>query len=154
MIISSHPTKIRSKRKRTIIKWIEIVIGFASGVMIGSVFISLLIVLGVVQRFVYIAKRKEKSDQFTIPLICGVIVGTYLSLTSQSISEGRFLLIVIGLFHGLFNGALIAALAETLNVFPLLSKRFNLRTQLFSLLVALVLGKVIGSLFQWLILAR
>ncbi|HLS67400.1 MAG TPA: stage V sporulation protein AB [Pseudogracilibacillus sp.] len=122
--------------------------------MIGSVFISLLILLGVVQRFVHIAKRKEQSDRFIVPLICGVIVGTYISLTSQPIGDIRFLLVVIGLFQGLFNGALIAALAETLNVFPLLSKRFHLRGHLFSLLVALVLGKVIGSLFQWLILAR
>lgn|SRR5690625_4832972 len=137
-----------------ILKIIEVLIGLASGFIIGSVFISLLIVLGVVQRFIHITNKNEQSNQLTIPLIIGVIFGTYLSFTSTAMFKTYVFLIVIGLFHGIFNGALIAALAETLNVFPLLSKRFHLRAHLFSLLIALVLGKIAGSLFQWLILVR
>lgn len=137
-----------------IINVAEMFVGLASGVMIGSVFISLLIVLGVIQRFIHLTKRNRVGNQIILPIILGVLCGTLISFISKQLFSGRILLGIIGLFQGLFNGAIIAALAETLNVFPLLSKRFRLRKQLFSLLLAIVLGKVVGSLFQWVILVR
>jgi stage V sporulation protein AB len=43
-----------------------------------------------------------------------------------------------------------AALTEVLNVIPILTKRLKLKPHLFSLLMAMVLGKVTGSLVDWL----
>lgn len=42
-----------------------------------------------------------------------------------------------------------AALTEVLNVLPILAKRVGVEGKIIVLLVALVLGKVIGSLFHW-----
>ena len=44
---------------------------------------------------------------------------------------------------------LAAALTEVLNVLPILAKRVGVVGKIIVLLVALVLGKVIGSLFHW-----
>jgi stage V sporulation protein AB len=44
---------------------------------------------------------------------------------------------------------LAAALTEVLNVFPVLSKRIGIQEKIIYLLMALVLGKIAGSLFQW-----
>jgi len=61
----------------------------------------------------------------------------------------RVILSFWGLFHGIFIGMVAAALVEVLNVFPLLSRRLHLENYMLALLMALVFGKVIGSLFQW-----
>jgi stage V sporulation protein AB len=53
------------------------------------------------------------------------------------------------LADGIFNGMLAAALTEVLNVFPVLSKRIGIQEKIIYLLMALVLGKIAGSLFQW-----
>ena len=44
---------------------------------------------------------------------------------------------------------LAAALTEVLNVLPILAETSRGRGKIIVLLVALVLGKVIGSLFHW-----
>ena len=56
---------------------------------------------------------------------------------------------VIGLMCGIFIGMLAAALTEVLNVLPILAKRLRLTGYLFGLLMAMVAGKVAGSLFDW-----
>lgn len=60
-------------------------------------------------------------------------------------------MIPIGLFAGLFIGMLAAALTEVLNVLPILVKRIGMGDRILILLMAIVFGKIIGSLFQWLI---
>lgn len=56
---------------------------------------------------------------------------------------------IYGVFAGVFVGTLAAGLTEALNVFPILAKRLNMDSKLIFLLMAMVLGKIIGSLLQW-----
>lgn len=85
-------------------------------------------------------------------IIAGVVAGTWLGLQETELSLPYFLLIPIGLADGIFNGMLAAALTEVLNVFPVLSKRIGIQEKIIYLLMALVLGKIAGSLFQWMYL--
>lgn len=131
----------------------ESIIGFSSGVVIGAAFVALLTVLGVIPRLIQLSRSSHLVNVYGIAIICGVLFGTYLSFTPISLSMGNIYLIFWGLFHGIFNGMLAAALVEILNVFPLLSRRVGLEKHLFILLTALILGKIIGSLFQWIYLS-
>ncbi|KYC64024.1 hypothetical protein B4100_3158 [Heyndrickxia coagulans] len=54
------------------------------------------------------------------------------------------------MFCGLFVGMLAAALTEVVNVIPIFSKRIGMDGRLAGALMAIVLGKVAGALFQWL----
>ena len=47
-----------------------------------------------------------------------------------------------------------AALTEVLNVLPILAKRLRLTGYLFGLLMAMVAGKVAGSLFDWFVYSK
>jgi stage V sporulation protein AB len=64
------------------------------------------------------------------------------------------ILIPIGLASGIFIGLLAAALTEVLNVFPILAKRIGIEGQIVVLIMAIVLGKIFGSLFHWLYLVH
>ena len=59
------------------------------------------------------------------------------------------LLIIFGLAGGIFVGMMAAALTEVLNVWPILAKRIGVDDKIVILLMALVFGKIIGSLFHW-----
>lgn len=63
----------------------------------------------------------------------------------------KWLLVPIGLFAGVFIGMLAAALTEVLNVLPILAKRIGMGDRILILLMAIVFGKILGSMFQWLI---
>ncbi|MMZ69369.1 hypothetical protein D3C76_1689220 [compost metagenome] len=60
----------------------------------------------------------------------------------------------MGLFDGFFVGMLAAALTEVLNVLPILAKRLHMQQYLLGLLLAMVCGKVAGSLFEWFIYSQ
>ena len=56
----------------------------------------------------------------------------------------------MGTFLGLFS----SALAEVLNVIPVFSKKFKMKHQLKFIIVALMFGKVAGSLLYWLVFIK
>lgn len=133
---------------------IGIVIGFSSGLMIGAGFIALLTVLGVIPRLIQLSKTPRLVNLFGAATIIGALFGTYLSFTTFTWQLGNVFIIFWGLMQGIFNGMVAAALTEVLNVFPILAKRLRLDKQLYWLLMALVFGKIFGSLFQWLVLVK
>lgn len=129
---------------------IDIFIGFSSGIAVGAGFVAFLTMLGIIPRLVQLTKTAKYIKVYTACVIMGVLFGSYLSFTSAVFNQPLFLLSFWGTFHGIFVGMIAAALAEVLNVFPILSKRIGLNRHLKWLLMAIVLGKIIGSLFQWL----
>jgi len=135
-------------------KWFEIVIGLSSGIVIGSAFLALLTFLGVIPRLMQWVKNTNNGKAFTTSLLIGTLYGTYLTFTNSSIMFGFPFLMVWGLLQGVFNGMLIAALVEVLHVFPMISKRLGLKDKIRYLMMAVVFGKIAGSLFQWFYLAK
>lgn len=135
-------------------KWFEIVIGLSSGIVIGSAFLALLTFLGVIPRLMQWVKNTNNGKAFTTSLLIGTLYGTYLTFTGSSIMFGFPFLMVWGLLQGIFNGMLVAALVEVLHVFPMISKRLGLKDKIRYLMMAVVFGKIAGSLFQWLYLAK
>ncbi|RWZ60209.1 stage V sporulation protein AB [Halobacillus fulvus] len=133
---------------------IETLIGLASGIAVGTGFVAFLTVLGIVPRLMQLSRSESKLRHYETAIILGVFCGIYLSFGDWPITVPAIVLVIWGLFHGIFIGMLAAALTEVLNVFPLLFKRIGVDGFLFTLLMALVLGKIAGSLFQWLIFVR
>ena len=60
-----------------------------------------------------------------------------------------FILIGFGLAGGTFVGMMAAGLTEVLNVWPIMAKRIGVEEKIVILMMALALGKIVGSLFQW-----
>ncbi|MYL48401.1 stage V sporulation protein AB [Halobacillus litoralis] len=135
--------------------WIvEALIGLAAGIAVGTGFVAFLTVLGIVPRLMQLSHSESKLRSYEMAVILGVFAGIYLSFGDGPVKMTLIGLVIWGLFHGIFIGMLAAALTEVLNVFPLLFKRIGVDGFLFTLLMALVLGKIAGSLFQWIIFVR
>ncbi|KGX92224.1 stage V sporulation protein AB [Pontibacillus halophilus JSM 076056 = DSM 19796] len=133
---------------------IEILIGLAGGLAVGAGFVAFLTVLGIIPRLIQLSKSKMFTRAYEVAVITGVLIGTYLSFSDEFISLPNALLVLWGLLHGVFIGMLAAALTEVLNVFPILAKRVGVDGELLWLLMAIVFGKIAGSLFQWTIFVQ
>lgn len=130
----------------------QVVLGLAGGLAVGSGMVALLIVFDLIPRLAQIARAFRKSVWFETAIISGSLYWTFADFMNWKLPFGPAPLVVIpGLFDGIFIGMLAAALTEVINVLPILAKRMGLSQYMFALVMAMVLGKTLGSLFDWLV---
>ncbi|AJS57987.1 stage V sporulation protein AB [Paenibacillus sp. IHBB 10380] len=133
-----------------ILAWVvEILLGIAGGIAVGSGVIAFILVLDIVPRLAQLTTSYNKVHWYEGALITGSLFGTISDFWHWEGSFNPIISLIIGAMHGIFIGLLAAALTEVLNVLPILAKRLWMKNYLFGLLMAMVLGKVVGSLFDW-----
>ncbi|BCB04596.1 stage V sporulation protein AB [Bacillus sp. KH172YL63] len=129
---------------------ITVFIGFAGGLAVGSGFVAFLTVLGIIPRLTQLTKTMKMIHFYELAIILGALSGVFISLNEYTFHCSPLVLIPLGLASGTFIGLLAAALTEVLNVFPILAKRIGIDGQIVILIMAIVFGKIFGSLFHWL----
>ncbi|WP_419881259.1 stage V sporulation protein AB [Peribacillus sp. B-H-3] len=130
---------------------VSLFVGLAAGFSVGAGYVAFLTVLGVIPRLTQLTKTMKMIHFYEAAVVAGVLAGGWMSLHDYTLWLSRFILVPIGLADGIFNGMLAAALTEVLNVFPILAKRIGIQEKIIYLMMAIVLGKVAGSLFQWIV---
>ncbi|MEH7306225.1 stage V sporulation protein AB [Neobacillus drentensis] len=124
-------------------------LGLASGLAVGSGFVAFLTVLGIIPRLTQLSKTMKMIQHYEWAVVLGALTGVGASLRDPILHVPSFLLIFLGMTGGIFYGMLAAALTEVLNVLPILAKRIRLDGEIVILIMAIVLGKIFGSIFQW-----
>lgn len=130
-----------------------ILVGLSGGLIVGAGLVAFLTVLGIVPRLTQITKTGKYIHLYQYGIIVGSVFWGWVGMHELTFSLPFHLSALHGLFAGLFVGMLAAALTEVLNVLPILAKRINLVEKIIWLLMAMVLGKIFGSLFHWLYFA-
>ncbi|GAA0296783.1 stage V sporulation protein AB [Gracilibacillus halotolerans] len=129
----------------------QIVIGLGSGLIVGAGFVAFLAVLGIIPRLVQISKFRASLTGCQNVVVIGSLLGLFITFTDYTLTLPYVLVLIWGLIQGMFVGMLAAALTEILNVFPILMKRIRLDNFIQWLIMSLVIGKIIGSLFHWIV---
>jgi len=124
-------------------------LGVASGLAVGSGFVAFLTVLGIIPRLTQLSKTLKMIQHYEWAVVLGALAGVGASLRDPILHIPSFSLILLGITGGIFYGMLAAALTEVLNVLPILAKRIRLDGEIVILIMAIVLGKIAGSIFQW-----
>lgn len=133
-----------------------IFVGLCSGVGTAAGTFAFLLLLRVIPRLLQKAKLEHKIVYIENIIVRGILFGTILSLFSWKKKWlfallGRALLTIFGFTAGIFVGCLSVALAEILDVFPIFFRRLHLKENCGTIfLVMMALGKMIGSLFYFL----
>ncbi|WP_096188551.1 stage V sporulation protein AB [Evansella halocellulosilytica] len=133
---------------------ISIMIGLSGGLAVGSGLVAFLTVLGIVPRLAHLTKTTNRLHSYEWAVIIGSQIGIWLSLGDPAFFLPKWLMAIVGLACGIFVGMLAAALTEVLNVFPILAKRIGMKQKMPWLVLAIVLGKIIGSLYHWLFFVK
>src|SRR5699024_5130462 len=116
-----------------------------------GIFIAL---LRIFSRLVEITDTREYFKLYEWTFIISSIIFSFLYFVDFSLYLNKYTSIFFGVFNGIFVGLFTSALAEVLNVIPVLSKKFNLSNYVFYLIVSLIFGKVLGSMYYWLVFIR
>lgn len=138
---------------KIILLWI---IGISSGIMVSAGVFTVLFVVGLVPRFAGRTDTARCELFYEECLIFGAILADVLSVFPIKGSLGNspnllltVLLILIGIFAGIFVGCLSIALAEVLDGIPIFARRVKLKMGVSIAVLAVALGKIAGSLYYF-----
>ena len=126
--------------------------GLCAGGLIAASFLAFLSMIGVVPRLAALTKSIKYARIYEDCIAAGGILGTAVFIYHWSVPLGYPLLIIFGLFGGIFVGCLIGALAEVLKSLPIFSTRIKLQDGIQYSIYALALGKMLGCYLQFFIL--
>jgi len=146
--------------KLSIIKWevkmfkiiFLIILCLSAGIAVGSALASFITLLDIVPRLMQLTNSYKKLSLYQIIIMVATITSVIMDFFNLSVYSNIFFLIPIGFFIGGFIGLIASALAEILNVIPVLENKLRLKELLPIPVLAISLGKVVGSLIDWLIL--
>ena len=96
-----------------------------------------------------LADRTHTGEQIRLyedAVALGGILGTIWIIFQIPIPEGDWLLPAFGIFGGIFVGCWAMALAEILNLFPILIRRARLKMCIKYIIVGIALGKSLGAM--------
>lgn len=125
------------------------VLGFCSGIIIAGGVVGLLIGLSIVPRYAGVTHTGKHILLYEDVTLLGIVAGNLFFLYRWHIPGGIFFLIFMGLFSGIFLGGWIMALAEMADVFPIFSRRIKLTNGIRLVVIAVTLGKTLGSLYYF-----
>lgn len=131
--------------------WLVLIfIGLAGGIAVGSGMVAFLVVLDIIPRLAQITGSYKQIRKYEGAVVLGSLFFTITDLFDQSFALFPMSAALFGLFAGCFVGMLAAALTEVINVLPILAKRIGMEAYMIWLLMAMIFGKVVGSLIDWL----
>ena len=122
-------------------------IGLASGLAISAGVFSFIISIGVVPRIIGKSRTALDIIAYENMVLLGGTFGNVVSLFTPGIPGGIWVIIVFGLSAGIFTGCLAVALAEILNTFPIMFRRFGIKDGLSWIMLFMALGKMAGALY-------
>ena len=111
-----------------ILAWIALAAGFAT----AGGFVAFISLIGIVPRLSAITKTASHIPLYETSLALGLISMNLISLYAVDLSWLPHVIASVivdagGLFTGIFVGCLAGALAEVINIVPILSRRTRLR---------------------------
>lgn len=122
-------------------------IGLASGTAVSAGVFSFIITVGVVPRIIGKSRTATDIVLYENAVILGGVFGNIFALFHIQLNLGIWLVILFGLSAGIFVGCLAIALAEILNTFPIMFRRFGIKEGLSWIMLFMALGKMAGAFY-------
>lgn len=126
-----------------------IFIGLSGGIAVAAGTFAFIAAIGLVPRMAQRTRTKQYIRLYEDAILLGGLWGCILMFTKIQL---HLPLLVIGLYAflcGIFIGVLAIALAEVLNVMPILMRRMRLQKGITWFVVSFAVGKLIGSLLYF-----
>lgn len=121
------------------------VIGLSSGMIVSGGLFSFIASLGVVSDFADRTHTGSKVLLYEDAIILGGSLGNVFWVYQLQTPNSLWLLVIFGLFSGIFVGCWAMALAEILNVFPIFIRRAKILQSVPYIILSIAIGKGIGA---------
>ncbi len=131
-------------------------LGIASGAAVAFGVSAFVITTGLFPRIIQKTGTKEKVKLYENVILFGTMLGCMFSVFSKELTgaaaagmAGKLMTGGIGLFGGIFTGCLAVALAEVLNVIPVMFRLIRPAGRGEWILFFLACGKIAGSMYYF-----
>lgn len=125
-------------------------VGLSAGLAVSAGTFALIISLRIVPRIIGKGHSANRIILFENMIILGGICGTVVTVyPNLMLPFGSPFLILYGLLSGIQVGCLVMALAEIMNVFPIMFRRFGLKIGLQWVIASMAVGKTLGGLWYF-----
>ena len=142
------------------------VVGLAGGLSVAGGVFTTLIAVGLIPRFAGKTHTAKHIFLYEEMVVCGTVLGGLISVFFPFLDlvglAGRIqllkevypyiavaILIIYGLFAGIFVGCLALAIAEMLDSIPIFSRRMKFRHGVGVVILCMAIGKTVGSLIYF-----
>ena len=126
-----------------------IVIGIGSGMAIAAGVFALITKVGVIPQIADVTHTAAYVTTYEMAILAGALFGNYVTIFPISLSLPTWVMGIFGIFSGIFVGCLATALAESLNVTAIFTRRLRLHTGIAWIVLSMALGKIFGSLIYF-----
>lgn len=123
-------------------------IGFSGGFTVAAGVFALITMIGMIPRICARTSSGKYVRFYETMIVLGGTAGSVLTIYQIPFHIGWFGMAVYGVFSGVFVGCLSMALAESLRIIPIFSKRMRLSVGFPFLILALAIGKGLGTWYQ------
>ncbi|MEW6080608.1 MAG: stage V sporulation protein AB [Bacillota bacterium] len=124
-------------------------VAMAEGLATGAGLVALLSLLDIVPRLARLTGTPHRVRTYETSIMLGALLASLADTLDLSMRMPEVTMVAVGLFTGVSVGLLTAAVAEVLNVLPVVGRRLGVEDSMPYLVGALLAGKTLGSLFQW-----
>lgn len=125
------------------------VLGLSFGMTVSAGVFAFITMLDVIPRLAHRTGTASHLYLYENAIIFGGTFGNIVILFVRHFPVSQIGLAVFGICSGVFVGCLAMALAESLRVIPIFVRRLKMRKGLPVILLALALGKLAGTIFQY-----
>lgn len=123
--------------------------GLSAGMITAAGIFALITSIRVVNRFAIVTKTGKYTHLFEDFVIVGVTVGNIMAVYDVVIPWGAIGVGLYGILSGMYLGCFVVALAETIQVIPILVRRGRLKEGMGIIIICMALGKAIGGLIYF-----
>jgi len=128
-----------------------IVIGLGGGVVVGGALGAFITLIKLIPRLLQLTETGEYVTMYHNIFSISSFLFTFVYFFNIDLGFSVFLASIVGLIMGIFIGLFSSALAEVLNVIPVISKKLQIVEQVRVVIYTLAFAKVFGSLYFWLL---
>ena len=128
-----------------------IVLSFASGVAIAAGVFAFIAAIGIIPRMAQRTETEAYIPFYENAVLLGGAFGCSPLVLQYQIPIGCMGTVLFAFLCGIFMGVLAMALAEVLNVIPILMRRIRLTKGIPLLILSFACGKLCGSLLYFLV---
>ena len=129
----------------------SILLGFSSGLVTAGAVFAFITVIGVIPRLAQKTNTVASVKTYETAIMLGGIFGTLTGIFQFHLPIGTLPVVILSLSSGIFFGCLAMALAEVLNVIPILMRRGRIQRGMFYFVLAIAIGKTVGALLYFLV---
>lgn len=125
---------------------------FGGGIFVGGAYAAFITLIKIFPRLIQFTDTNKHYKLYEYIFMLSTFTFTIIYFSNFNVNIGVVGVIIAGLFFGIFLGIFSSALAETLNVIPVISKKFKIKKKLKIIFISLIIGKVCGALYYFIIL--